>query len=327
MGKIVGLIITLCILLIISALCSAAEIAYTSMNIVRLKHLASKGKKSARRALKLNENYDRLLSTLLIGNNVVNITAASLATIIFVFYFGDAGVTISTIVMATLVMLLGDITPKSIAKERPEAFAMFISLPLSIFIKICTPLNWLFDTWKKFLKKILRLEKQQPVMTEEEFKIMVSDIKDDGVLTATEHKLIHNTLKYDELLVSDVMTPIDEATMIEFHMPNRDIKNLFETTNYSRIPVYKSKKHNIIGVLYRADFYEMLLNERGTLKSIIKKVFWVGPNIKITTLFAKFQKRKQHIAMVGAESKLYGLVTLDDIIAELVGETEDENDE
>jgi len=164
-------------------------------------------------------------------------------------------------------------------------------------------------------------------MTEEEFKIIVDDIKEDGVLSDTEHSLINNALKYDDMLVSSIMTPLQEATMIDLKMPIEKIKDLFQETNYSRVPVYKGSKHNIIGILYRADFYEMMLNQKKVIKPIIKSVIWTAPNTKVSELFARLQRKKRHIAMVGINGKLSGLVTLDDIVGELVGEVEDEHDE
>ena len=164
-------------------------------------------------------------------------------------------------------------------------------------------------------------------MTEEEFKIILDDSKEDGVLSDTEHSLIKNALKYDEMLVSAIMTPIEKATMIDMRMPVNNIKKLFHETNYSRVPVYKGSKNNIVGVLYRADFYEMILNQKTQIRHIIKNVFWTTPNTKIPTLFARLQKRKRHIAMVGANGKLSGLVTVEDILEVLVGEIEDEHDE
>ena len=203
------LIIVLAILLMLSAYFSATETAFTSFSQARMKKLAQK-KKSAKLALKLSENYNKILSTLLIGNNIVNIAAASLATLVFTFYFDDLGVTLSTIVMTVLVLIFGEISPKSLAKERPEEFACFAARPLFVCTIIFYPLTFLFDCWKKLLNKIFRLDKKRPSMTEEEFQIIVTDIKNEGVLNQNEHDLILNTIRYDELPVSTVMTPAEK---------------------------------------------------------------------------------------------------------------------
>ena len=174
------LIVVLGILLLFSAYFSATETAFTGFSQARMKNLAQK-KKSAKLALKLSENYNRILSTLLIGNNIVNIAAASLATLVFTFYFGDLGVTLSTIVMTVLVLIFGEISPKSLAKERPEEFACFAARPLQVFTILFFPLTFLFDCWKKLLNKIFRLDKKRPSMTEEEFRIIVTDIKNEGI--------------------------------------------------------------------------------------------------------------------------------------------------
>lgn len=205
-GSAIGLIGLLALLLLFSAYFSATETSFTGFSQARMKKLAEK-KKSAALALKLSEDYNRLLSTLLIGNNIVNIAAASLATLVFTFYFDDLGVTLSTVVMTVLVLIFGEISPKSLAKERPEEFASFAARPLYFFMILFAPLNFLFDLWKKLLNKIFRLDKNQPSITEEEFKIIVTDIKNEGVLNDIEHDIIQSAITYDELLVSAVMTP------------------------------------------------------------------------------------------------------------------------
>ena len=212
-GTAIVLIAVLFILLVFSAFFSASETAFTSLSQVRIKSL-SQTKKSARLVLKMSENYNKLLSTLLIGNNIVNIASASIATIVFTFWFGDLGVTLSTVVMTVLVLIFGEITPKSIAKERPEEFAMFSVRILYVFQIIFTPLNIIFDGWKKLVNKIFRLDKKRPTMTEEEFSIIVDDIADEGVLAESEAEIIKNTIKFDETKVEKVMTKAEDITSV-----------------------------------------------------------------------------------------------------------------
>lgn len=321
----VGLIVALCVLLMFSAYFSATETAFTSFSSVRLKTLA-KTKKSAALALKLSENYNKLLSTLLIGNNIVNIAAASLATIIFTFWFGDLGVTLSTVIMTVLVLIFSEISPKTLAKERPETFAILAVYPLYFFTILFTPLNLIFDGWKKLLYKIFRLDKKRPSMTEEEFQIIVTDIKNEGILNETEHDIIQNTIKYDETCVNAVMTSADKITAIKLGQDLESIKKMFEDCNYSRVPVYRNTLNDIVGIVYRVDFYEMLLGGKSDLKEIMKPVILSAPDKKISALFKTLQKSQQAIAIVKEQDKVVGIISMEDILEELVGEIDDKYD-
>lgn len=324
-GSAIGIIIALAILLMFSAYFSATETAFTSFSQARMKSLALK-KKSAKLALKLSNNYSKILSTLLIGNNIVNIAAASLATLVFTFWFGDFGVTLSTIIMTVLVLIFGEITPKNIAKERPEEFAMFAARPLYFFSILFTPLNFIFDGWKKLLNKLFRLDKKRLSMTEEEFQIIVTDIKNEGVLNETEHDIIQNTIKYDDMLVSAVMTGVNNITGAEIGEDTANIKKMFEESNYSRVPVYIGDLQNIQGIMYRTDFYEMLLNGGNDIRRILKPAFYTVSNEKISTLFQTLQRSQQPMAIVKKDDEVIGLISMEDILEELVGEIDDKYD-
>ena len=324
-GSAIALIIVLGILLAFSAFFSATETAYTSFSQARMKRLAQK-KKSAKRVLKLSKNYNKVLSTLLIGNNIVNIAAASLATLVFTFYFGDLGVTLSTIIMTIAVLVFGEISPKTVAKERPEEFAMLSSLPLQFFLIVFTPFNLLFDGWKLLLNKIFRLNKKRPSMTEEEFQIIVTDIKNEGVLNETEHDIIQNTIRYDETRVSSIMTKAEQIVSVTEGTPLEEVKKVFEDYNYSRIPVF-SESGEVLGILYRVDFYEMMLNGGKDYCAMTRPVFYAEAGEKISVLFRKLQQEKQQIALVKQDGKIVGLISLEDILEELVGEIDDRFDE
>lgn len=322
----IGMIIGLGILIVLSAFFAAAETAFTSFSNARMKSLALK-RKNAQRALELAENYDRVLSTLLIGNNIVNIVAASIATLVFTFYWGNIGVTISTIVMTVIVLFFGEITPKSIAKEKPESVAMFSAIPLKIFSILFNPINFLFNWWKKLLVKVFKLHSTQPSITEEEFKIIVSDIVDEGVLNEIEHDLIRNTLIYDEQKVGKIMTPCDSIVMVSINDTNDSIKKMFIDTNYSRVPIYDKSKSDIKGILYRADFYEMLLSGKNNIQELLKQPIYIQTKSKISKVFKQLQENMIHMAIVKDEDKIVGLLTMEDILEELVGEIEDIYDE
>ncbi len=318
-----GISIALAVLLVFSAFFSATETAFTGFSQVRMRTLA-KTKKSAALVLKMNENYNNVLSTLLIGNNIVNILATSLATMLFTAHFGDLGVTLSTIVMTVLVLIFGEISPKTIAKERPEEFAMFASRILLVFGVIFKPLSLIFDLWKKLLNKIFRLDKKRSTMTEEEFKIIVNDITDEGVLHKTEHDIIHNTMKFDDLTVKSSMIEYGKITSVSKNESPEKITEIFERTNYSRVPVKDGGE--VTGILYRTDFYEMLINGKRDFNEILKPAYYCKPTVKLPSLLKTMQKNKQHLALVKDEEKIVGLITVEDILEELVGELEDKYD-
>lgn len=325
-GTAVGLIIAIAVLIVFSAYFSATETAFTGYNAVRMKRLAQK-KKSARLVLKMGENYNNVLSTLLIGNNIVNIASASIATVVFTFYFDDLGVTLSTVVMTVLVLIFGEISPKSIAKEAPETFACFAVYPLYFFSILFCPLNQIFNLWKKLLNKIFRLGKKQPTLTEEEFRMMVTEIKDEGVLNDIEHDIIQNTIRYDDQLVKNVMVKADDVTAVSLNTPFEDIKAVFENDNYSRVPVYDGDPSKVAGILYRADFYEMLLNGGKDLSALIRQPMLTTPDAKISVLFKSMQQARIHMAIVvDKNGAATGLVTMEDILEELMGEIEDRYD-
>ena len=323
---VVGIVIALVVLLVFSAYFSATETAFTSFNAVRMKVLAEK-KKSAKLVLKLADNYNRVLSTLLIGNNIVNIAAASLATLVFTGWFGqDLGTTLSTVVMTVLVLIFGEISPKSISKEFPEKFAMISVYPLWFFTVIFTPLNLIFDLWKKLLNKIFRVDKKQPSLTEEEFQVMVGEITDEGVLNETEHDIIINTIKYDDMTVENVMRFAEDATEARIGDDFGLIKSIFVETNYSRLPVLDAAGEKAEGILYRADFYEMLLDGRSDLAALLKEPMFTTRTEKISHLFKAMQTARIHMAIVLDDGKYTGLVTMEDILEELMGEIEDRYD-
>lgn len=324
-GTAIALIVVLFVLLLLSAFFSASETAFTSLSQARIKSL-SKIKKSAKLVLKVSENYNKLLSTLLIGNNIVNIASASIATMVFTFWFGDLGVTLSTVVMTVLVLMFGEITPKSIAKERPEEFAMFSVRILYVFQIVFTPLNIIFDGWKKLLNKVFRLDKKRPTMTEEEFSIIVDDIADEGILAESEAEIIQNTIKFDETTVAQVMTKAEDMTSVNITDGMKSIIKVFVDSNYSRIPVYGKDSPNIIGILYRADFYEMLLNGKADISAILKPVLFTRSDSAISDLFEILQEQQVPQAIVKDDGEVKGLISMEDILEELVGEIDDKYD-
>lgn len=321
------LMIALLILLVFSAFFSGTETAFTSVNHARLKRLAET-KKSAKLALRLSEKYDRVLTTLLIGNNIVNIAAATIGTLLCTQLFGAAsGPTISTIALTVVVLIFGEITPKSLAKEMPERMAMITVYPLYVCYIIFWPLSKIFDGLKFLINKIFKVGKKGPTLTEDEFKIIVSDIKEEGVLNQNEHDLIQKSIIFDDTVVSRIMMPIDKVVSVRKGQSLEAIKAMFEENNYSRVPYFDDDTDECLGFLYQKDFYEMLLEDNCSLESLIKPPLFVRDSSRIAVVFKRLQKLKQHIALVeDSKHKTVGLVTMEDIIEELVGEIEDEYD-
>ena len=306
----IGLLVALIILIFLSGCFSATETAYTGFSTVRMRRYAQK-RPTARLALSMSEDYNKVLTTLLIGNNIVNIAAATIATVLFTKLIGgDLGPTVSTVALTVVVLIFGEITPKTLAKEEPENFACFMAYPLFVFTILFWPLSYLFGWWKKLLFLIFGLDKKKKKYTEEEFKMLVSDVREEGVLNDTEHELIKRTLRYDELHVGSCMIPRDSSRLIY---------KIFRETNFSRLPIYKGTKQNIIGVLYRADFYENLLAGRRDFGNIIRPMSYTTTDEKVSDLMKRMQTMREHMVIVGSEGNALGLITREDMIEELLG--------
>lgn len=321
------MIVALAILVLLSAYFSATETAFTSINRIRLKNLAASGNKRADLVLQLSENYDKLLSTILIGNNIVNITSASLATVLFVGYFGDMGVTLSTIIMTIVVLIFGEISPKSIAKDAPESFAMFSAPILKGCLILLTPLNFVFMQWKKLLSKVFRV-KEDRTITDEELITIVEEAQQEGGLDESESNLIKNAIEFNDLEVSDILTPRVDISAVDKEDSVEEIETLFLESGFSRLPVYEESVDNIIGIILNKDFHNYVIHQGKPLASIIKPTIYVPESTKISSLLTMLQQSKSHLAVVTDEfGGTFGIVTMEDILEELVGEIWDEHDE
>ncbi|MDE6058586.1 MAG: hemolysin family protein [Clostridia bacterium] len=322
----IGLLIALVVLIVMSGFFSATETAYTSFSTVRMRALAEK-KRSARVALKLSEDYNKVLTTLLIGNNIVNIAAATISTVIFVSLLGaELGPTISTIALTVVLVIFSEITPKTLAREAPESFARFMAFPLLICTYLFLPLNFLFGLWKKLIFLIFGFNKKKPKYTEQEFKMLVADIQDEGVIDETDEDLITKTLRYGDLHVGSCMIPLDRVIMAEAREDMRTVYKIFRETNFSRIPVYKGTRPNIIGILYRADFYENMLAGRRDFTNIVRPVSRTMPDERVADLMKRMQSSREHMVIVGPEGNSLGLITREDMVEELVGDIDDKYD-
>lgn len=319
------LLILFCTLM--SAFFSASETAFTTLNKVRIKSLANTGNARAAVTLKLAENYDSLLSTILIGNNVVNIAGASIATVVFTRFYGSAGITLSTVIMTALVLIFGEISPKFLAKESPESFALSATPALHFFVWIFTPLNYLSSVWKKFLGHIFKRRDEKKV-TQEELMTFVDEAQSDGGIDERNGELIRSAIEFNDLDANDILTPRVNIIAVNRKMPMEKITELFLNTNYSRLPVFDESIDNIIGMIHEKDYFRALYGGDTTITSIIKKVSYVGTGMKISDLLRLLQQGKTHMAVVVDEfGGTQGIVTMEDILEELVGDIWDEHDE
>ena len=319
------LIIIFCVLF--SGYFSATETAFSSLNRIRVKNLAEKGDKKAKLVLDLLENFDSLLSTILIGNNIVNIACASVATLLFVKLLGEEqGPSVATIVITIVVLIFGEVTPKSIAKENPEKFAMFAAPFLNMLMIILTPFNFLFIQWKKLISKIFHTENDYSI-TEEELLTIVEEAEQEGRIDEQESSLIRSAIEFSEQEAIDILTPRIDIVGVSHDATKEEIAQVFEETNYSRLPVYKESIDHIIGILYQKDFYN-LDDEETSFEHIIRPAMFITESKKIGELLQELQQKKSHIAIVLDEyGGTTGIVTLEDILEELVGEIWDEHDE
>ena len=322
-----GAIIALVVLIILSAYFSAMETAFTSLNRIRLKNMANSGNKRAALTLDMCENFDKRLSTILIGNNIVNILSTSLATSLFVLYFPKNGVAVSTIVMTVIVLIFGEIGPKSIAKEMPEEFALFAAPVLNGLCVIFTPLTVLFSGLKKLIAKILKVKGDRSI-TEEELLTMVEEARSEGSIGDNEGELIKSAIEFYDLEVEDILIPRVDVIAVDSAGSPEEIDHIFYETRFSRLPVYKETIDNVIGIINQKDFQYQVIGKGEPLEHVIKPALYVLEHMQISDLMRLLQQKKSHMAVVTDEyGGTLGIVTLEDIIEELVGEIWDEHDE
>ncbi len=320
-------IIIMAVCLMLSAYFSATETAFSSANTTRLRTLAEKGSSNAALALKLLEQYDRLLSTILIGNNIVNIATASIGTVLFVRHYGDAGATISTVVVTVVVLIFGEISPKSIAKDCAEKFAMLSAPILQVLIWVLMPLNLLFSLWKKLLAKVFRLNSDSK-MSQEELLMLVDEVQQDGSIDRDEGELLKNAIGFSEQEAQDILIHRVDLAALPVTASKEEVAALFTQTKYSRLLIYQDSIDHILGTVHQKDFYVGCGVTDQPLSAIISPPVFALENEPIRLLLKKLQQAKTHVAVVVDEyGGTCGIVTMEDILEELVGEIWDEHDE
>ena len=325
-------IIIFCV--VMSAYFSATETAFSTFNRIRMKNLAEKGNKNAARVIKLADNYDTLLSTILIGNNIVNILASTLATLFFAGIFinsstvtEDLSATISTIVMTLVVLIFGEITPKTVAKQAPEKFALFSAPLINALLYVFIPLSFIFKKWQNLIGRLFKHDDDQG-MTEEELISIIEEAEEGGNIDEEESTLIKSAIEFNDLEVGDIFTPRIDITAIKLGSDKEELAKLFSESGYSRIPVYEEDLDNITGIVYYKDFYTTAYGRDTSIEEIIKPVIYVTKTQKINDLLKDLQEKQLHLAVVTDEyGSTAGIVTLEDILEEIVGDIWDEHDE
>ena len=323
-----NILLVLVFLVLCYSFFSASETAFTSLNKIKLKALANTGNKKAEKTLTLCENFSKLLTTILVGNTIVNVVAASLATVLFTNVLGGNGVAVSSIVMTLVIMIFGEIIPKNIAKFVPEKFAMSSAPILRFLCWIFTPLTFVFGYIEKLISNMY--ENDSETYSTDEFITMVEEANEDGDIEDHEADLITNALEFNDLNVGDILTPRTDVIAIDINEDSiEEIELKYRDSGFSRLPVYDDNLDNIVGVLIEKDFYYHLLYEKSTnIKEILKEAIYTSPQVKVSSLLKQLQNSKSHMAIVVDEyGGMEGIITMEDILEELVGEIYDEHDE
>ena len=314
--------------LIMSAYFSATETAFSSMSRTRLKTAAEKGKKRAQLALDLSEKYDKLISTILIGNNIVNIALSSLGTVLFIDLLGaEKGAAVSTAVVTVVVLIFGEITPKSVAKDMPERFATFSAPFIRILVWLLTPVNFIFSAWKKLVSKLFKNEEEQK-MSQEELLMFVEEVQQEGSIDTEEGSLLRNAIEFSELKAEDILTHRVDLEAVSVDADKSEIARVFSASRFSRLPVYGESIDDIVGIIHQKDFYiDGGINPK-PIRDIAVPPLFIHSSEKLSDLLKLLQGNKSHVAIVLDEyGGTLGIVTMEDILEELVGEIWDEHDE
>ncbi len=323
----IQLLLCMLVLVSLSAYFSATETAFSSFNRIRLKNMAEEGDKRARLAMSLAAGYDRLLSTILVGNNIVNILLTSLATVFFVDLYGSGtGTTLATVVSTVVVLIFGEISPKSLAKEHAESFVLATAPILRLIVILLYPVNWLFSMWKKLLGKVFKSSGDQ-VVTEQELLTIVDEAEQGGSINEQESELIRRVIDFNDREAVDILIPRVDMTGIDAEATAEEMAALFAESGYSRLPVYEDTMDHIVGVVHLKD-YLAVQSQQPRPREIMQSPVFVPPTMKIRLLLRLLQEQKSHIAIVSDEyGGTQGLVTMEDVLEELVGEIWDEHDD
>ena len=320
-------LLLMAVLVAFSAYFSATETAFSSLNRTRLRVLAEKGDKRAALACSLSEQYDKMLTSILIGNNIVNIALSSLCTLLFIHLLGDGGATVATAVATVVVLVFGEVTPKSLAKESPERFAMFSAPFLRAVMWVLSPFAWLFSQLKKLVGRVVRSGGERP-MTQEELLMLVDEVQQEGGLDKDEHELLRSAIEFTDRDAEDILTHRVDLEAVPADASPEEVARVFGESRFSRLLVYGTDIDDIVGVIHQSDFYADGLQGGKPLSALMTPPLFVPKSIRISVLLRLLQRKKAHIAVVtDGYGGTLGIVTMEDILEELVGEIWDEHDE
>ena len=326
------LVVVLMALLGLNMFFSLCETGFSSLSRIKLKNMAaSKGKQNRRASraclvLKMHDSYDKLLSSILIGNTFVNIAASAIATVLFISLFGSRGVSITTLVMTLLVLVFCEIAPKTLAKESPELTALRVAPLLRLLIIFFTPLNYLASVWQKAITRFFP-SKDNRSLTEDELLTFVEEVRQEGGINKQEERMIRHAIEFDDITAAEIVTPRIDVAAIPENSTAEEIDRVFAATGFSRLPVFRESIDSITGVILLKDFHHEVMNKGRPPSAIIKPVVFVTKTMKISALLQTLQKKHTHIAVLVDEfGGTLGIVTIEDIIEELVGEIWDEHD-
>ncbi len=323
-------IIALVILVLLSAFFSGTETAFTSFNKTRMKTLAQDGNKRAKAVMDVEDHYEKFLSTTLVGNNIVNISASTISTLFFAsFIKGNQSLaaTVSTAVMTVIILVFGEISPKFLGKDFADSYTMRTVGIVRFLMTVLTPLTALFSLWRILLSKVFKSDPALSI-TEDEIMTMVEEAQNEGGIDEHEGDLIKSAIEFNDLEVEAILTPRVDIVAITLDMAMDEVAELFRSSGFSRLPVYRDTIDNIVGVVHEKDFNRLMYDGKKSFESAIHEVFCITEGMKISKLLREFQAAKTHMAIVVDEyGGTAGLVTMEDVLEGLVGEIWDEHDE
>jgi CBS domain containing-hemolysin-like protein len=326
-----SLTIIIVVLILLSGFFSGTETAYSCANRIKLKSFAALGKRNAQAVVNFaDRDYDKLVTTILIGNNIVNLTASALGTLLFMQLLEGTGVdhtTVSTAVLTVAVLIIGEITPKYLASVYPEKFCFIVYPLMQLFYWVLVPVRLIFDGFKWLLAKIFRLKKDDSI-TDEELMSLVDEAEEDGTLKEDESELVRSALEFDDQKVEEILVPRVDVIAVEVRSSMEDICQIFRKHGYSRLPVYEGTIDHIVGLIHERDFFLAYVSGCKTIDSIVQEIAFTTEYTRISALLKQLQKEKVHMAAVADEyGGVVGIVTLEDVLEQLVGDIWDEHDE
>ncbi len=322
------IVLILLLLMALSFFFSISETALIALSRIKLRHMLAKGVKGAKTLQNLLNKMDKIIAAILLGNNFVNMTISAIMTLIFVHWLGERwGLVAAALISVSVVVVFCEIIPKIIATKSTERVAILVAPAMEVFLRVLGPVIALFTKVTDALLKLMRIQttKRSPLITEEEFRLLIEVGKEEGVLSEEERKLLHRIFEFGDIKTEDVMVPKDKIISIDIKSTVEQVLDNFAEEGHARLPVYSGEKDNIVGVLYARDLLYILRdNSLFILPDLLQRPYFVAKNMRVNELLRKFQAEKIQIAIVVDDNKkALGVVTLEDLVEEIVGEIEE----